>query len=159
MIFKLCVKLKEIKMPEEIEKPWAVYGLITKFIGRIVNEDKNGYGCSIRYCEGQLYSASLWRNSSIQKFATSKEAINYLLSKNSEYSKRELTNNLLEDFPKAMKQESLQTFHDLLISYMNHKSAQTSPKCTPTVEQDWGPFGKHPNLKDGPIDSHPSIKY
>jgi hypothetical protein len=55
--------------------------------------------------------------------------------------------------------------HDILSAY-----AQTSPKCTDDFDvsigagllkpsEDWGPFGKHPHLNDGPIGPHPNIKY
>ena len=31
------------------------------------------------------------------------------------------------------------------------QGAQSQAKCTASIEEDWGPFGKHPHLKDGPI--------
>ena len=91
---------------EQIEKPWAVYGLTERFIGRVVEEWNGGAG--IQYCEGQMYSPQLWASYAIERFETSKEAIEYVLSKSHEYSREQLTGRVLDDFPKATKMELFQ---------------------------------------------------
>jgi hypothetical protein len=147
-----------IKISEGIEKPWAVYGwyLGTWDIGRVVQKGRNSL--DLQYIEGQMYPPESWDPKWVKTFRTSKEAIDCFFKTQSSFydasSVKSITDRLIDDFPKAMKQESLQTIHDVLSAY-----AQTLPKCTPTVEEDWGPFGKHPNLKDGPIGPHPNIKY
>lgn len=64
-------------MPDElkqIQKPWAVYGVISKFIGRIVEENSSSVG--IQYREGQLFSLRL--GIQIMTDLILLEAINYL---------------------------------------------------------------------------------
>jgi hypothetical protein len=103
--------MKESEQTKQISKPWVVYGVISKFIGRVVEEDSSSVG--IQYREGQLFSLRHW-NSDYDRFETSDEAIDYLISKNGEYSRRRLIEILLEDFPEAVKKEKLQRAHDLL---------------------------------------------
>ena len=106
-----------------IQKPWAVYGVISKFIGRIVEENSSSVG--IQYREGQLFSLRYW-DSNYDRFDTSKEAINYLLSTSKEYYKKSLTENVMEDFPEAIKKEQIQWLRNTLVSYLSLLS-QSSP--------------------------------
>ena len=62
-------------MPDElkqIQKPWAVYGVISKFIGRIVEENSSSVG--IQYREGQLFSLRHW-DSDYDRFDTSEKLL------------------------------------------------------------------------------------
>ncbi len=122
------------KIKKRIEKPWAVYGLITKFIGRVIGECKGGV--DLKYSEGQLFASQLWSSYAIERFSTSEEAINYLLSMNHNYSKKGLTQKVFEDFPKTVRKESLQQIHDTLTAYVLQMfRAQSKPKRKRKLKQ------------------------
>lgn len=137
--------LNETEKP--IEKPWAVYGwsLGSWGIGKIVNR---GHTLDIQYCEGQHYPPECWDPKWVKRFDNPVKAMAYFKVHvhDSYYTKEEIIESFLRNFPS--EETNLEKF-----------LAQTSPKCTPTVEEDWGPFGKHPHLKDGPIGPHPNKKY
>jgi hypothetical protein len=127
-------------MAEEIEKPWVVYGtLLGPFdIGRLVKELRGSP--MIQFSEEPFYSPFLWNPKYIIQFNNSNEAVNYFWEHDSigaviDFScKEKVLKRLIKNFPKAMKQEQVQSIHDLLVSYLNLQFAQTSPKCTEESE-------------------------
>jgi hypothetical protein len=108
---------------KSIQKPWAIYGLVTKFIGR-VSSDHDGF-VNLLYSEGQLFLPQSWSFRHVHRFDNYQEAIDFLLRQYGGYSRRQLTEQVLDDFPKAVRQESLQHIHNLLSVY-----AQSQPKLT-----------------------------
>jgi hypothetical protein len=67
----------------------------------------------------------------VRIFKTSNEAAEYFLKhQGSENRFSKVLNKLLINFPKAMKQESIQNLYDMLVSYQNKLSSQSLPKCT-----------------------------
>jgi hypothetical protein len=123
--------------PQAIEKPWAVYGAWAGAIdiGRIMHLSENQKIGRIQYCEGQQYPLESWDMGWVESFKTSAEATDCFLKTQSPFwetqlSLRDITKMLRINFPTAMKQESLQIFHDTLIAYQNKISSQGLPKCT-----------------------------
>jgi len=110
-------------MSRSIEKPWAVYGLFTKFIGKVIQEEPDFIG--IKLCERNYFSLYL-KKSRIKQFKTSNEAIDYVLC-NSEYLKEGLLKNLIDNFPTLMKQEAVQSLYDTLLAYQTKLISQSSP--------------------------------
>ncbi len=117
---------------EKIEKPWAVYGIDTKLIGRIVFEDRDCL--HIQYTEGQRYPASMWSSKAVKRFNNPQEAIDYL-SEKYYYPQFNLRESVLDRFYKTIKKESIQSFHDLLVSRKSNLLAQSQPKCAKKLEQ------------------------
>lgn len=71
----------------------------------------------------------------VKNFRTSDEAVKYFFENQSfldypRLSKSDITKRLSVNFPKALKQESIQNFYNTLVSYQNKLSSQSSPKCT-----------------------------
>lgn len=71
-----------------IEKPWAVYGLLVKFIGKVIREDR--FNAYLQYYEKQQFPLKSWNFHYIQRFDNPLEAIDYLLNRNFEYSRKNL---------------------------------------------------------------------
>ncbi len=118
------------KTQKSIEKPWAVYSYIWPMgIGRV--ESQAWKSVYIRYSEGQLFPLQLWDPHYVTRFDNHTQAIDYFFSRNRDYSKRYLTQKVFEDFPKAIRKESLQQIHDILINYLQQNPhSQSQPKCT-----------------------------
>jgi hypothetical protein len=116
-----------------IEKPWAVYsfGGGPSGIGLVVSDDSDVI--RIQYSEGQLYPAELWETRAVKRFDSSQEAIDHYLNTGSIFEKespQDLTRMLKTFFPKALKQEQIQSLHDTLSAYESKQRSQSSPKCT-----------------------------
>jgi len=102
---------------EKISKPWAVY--LSNFgpigIGKIIEESKGS--CYIQYSQNN-HDPACWDPEWVKKFKTSKVAIDYFLNKNAQYSKRELKEIFLSNFPTKKKK-------------LEKMLEQSLPKCTP----------------------------
>jgi hypothetical protein len=126
-------------LSSKIEKPWAVYGAGGEawdigLIHSLSSDQRTGH---IIYTEGQYYPPELWDMDYVKIFKTSNEATEYFLKhQSSENRFSKVLNKLLINFPKAMKRESIQNLYDLLVSYKNKLSSQSSPKCTGTSENE-----------------------
>jgi len=143
------------KTQKPIEEPWALYQPLWKkfLIGRVVRESK--IGLYVQESENQLFLRKIWLPSDVERFSSFSQAVQFYGEIHRDTTMEdELTKKILTDFPTTVRNECLQQMHDILSVY-----SQSQPSCTPTVGEDWGPFGKHPNLKDGPIGPHPNIKY
>lgn len=134
--------MAENKTPK-IEKPWAVYGWWNGSwdIGILLSLSEDKQTGEIRYIEGQHYSPEYWDMKWVRIFKTSEEAINYFSGSqsfidDSKFSKKDITKRLLANFPKAMKQESIQNLYETLVSYKNKLSSQSLPKCTGMSEKE-----------------------
>lgn len=96
-------------------------------IGRIESEDWGSV--HIRYSEGQLFPLQLWDPHYVKRFENYTKAIDYFFSRNRDYPKRQLTEKVLDDFPKTVKKESLQQIHNILVAYvLQIPHSQSKPK-------------------------------
>ncbi len=84
---------------EEIKKPWVIYNRDSGpwGIGKIVEESKNSY--NIQFFEDQTFPPQSWDKDWTDSFNTPKEAIDYFLIHSPEYSRKELIDKFLENFP------------------------------------------------------------
>ena len=114
----------------KIEKPWAVYswGLGTSGIAKVVKEYENGL--DLKYSDYNR-DWNPWESFAVKRFNSSDEAILYHSKNNfSGLTLYEVKTIFCRDFPKTLKQESIQNFYNTLVSYKNKISSQSSPKCT-----------------------------
>jgi hypothetical protein len=112
-------------LEKEIEKPWAIISswMGLSYIGRIIKK-QSSTALFIQDLEDQIYPPSRWDARYIQEFKTSKEVEDYFWNNANDASshiildkKENIHEYLLSHFPKTMKQETLQTLHDILINY------------------------------------------
>jgi len=115
-----------------IEKPWAVYGWKSGSygIGKVVQDFNNALWIK-DFDEDDL---TCWEPKWVKTFKTSGEAARYFFENQVpcevQFSKSDITKCLFANFPKALKQEAVQSLHDALFVYQNKLSSQSSPKCT-----------------------------
>jgi hypothetical protein len=87
-------------MENKIEKPWAVYGLNSGGIGKIVKEDGNLL--LIKYNEDN-YLPDFWCSVWVERFDSPIKAMAYFKFKNPKYTKLEVINYFLGRFPSERK--------------------------------------------------------
>ena len=116
---------------QQIKKPWAVYshGLFSG-IGKVIKEWSDGY-VILQYSECQHFFPQGWRPNSVKRFSTVKAALEHrLIFEADSFLKKKLVATFCQEFPTAIKQESLQNLHDTLVAYQNKLSSQSQPKYT-----------------------------
>jgi hypothetical protein len=116
-----------------MENKWAVYGWFGQAwdIGIVAcNFNKGVY---IKETEEQKTHLDYWDLKRIKRFDTSSEAIDYFFNHQglaeSPDSIEDITKRLTMNFPTAMKQEAVQSLHDILVAHYDTLS-QSLPKCT-----------------------------
>ncbi len=126
------------KTSNKIEKPWSVLSGPYRDIIRVVREESGKV--YTKSFERQYYETE-WSSSSTQRFKTAREAIACYCAQNITVPSG-ITSSLIQNFPIAMRQEYLQSIHDILYTY-----SQSQPKYTGLRIPSSGRIGEGSSLK------------